>query len=106
MKIFAAVVSFLFVVGFTCCSFADEAAGQKTYDAKCKSCHGKAGEGNPAIAKALKVDPAVLPLKDLKATDADLVKVIKEGKDKMPSYKDKLKDDEVNDVVKHIRSLK
>ncbi len=35
---------------------ADAAAGAQLYAAKCQGCHGKAGEGNPAMAKALKVE--------------------------------------------------
>ncbi|HTA42057.1 MAG TPA: cytochrome c [Bryobacteraceae bacterium] len=39
---------------------ADAAAGKATYDAKCKTCHGGDGTGNPAIAKMMKVDMKAL----------------------------------------------
>jgi cytochrome c len=34
---------------------ADSAAGKAVFDARCKSCHGPDGQGNPAIAKRMKV---------------------------------------------------
>jgi len=39
-------------------------------------------------------------------SDADLKGVISDGKDKMPSYKGKLSDDQISSLVKYIRSLK
>ncbi len=35
---------------------ADAAAGAQLYAGKCQGCHGKAGEGNPAMAKELIVE--------------------------------------------------
>jgi mono/diheme cytochrome c family protein len=35
---------------------ADAAAGAQLYAGKCQGCHCKAGEGNPAMAKELKVE--------------------------------------------------
>jgi mono/diheme cytochrome c family protein len=32
---------------------ADSAAGKAVFDARCKSCHGPDGQGNPAIAKMM-----------------------------------------------------
>jgi len=57
---------------------ADAAAGKPVYEAKCKACHGANGEGNPNMAKALKVE-----LKPLGETSADVKKVITEGTGKM-----------------------
>ncbi len=34
----------------------DAAAGQAVFTKKCKTCHGATGQGNPGMAKALKVD--------------------------------------------------
>jgi mono/diheme cytochrome c family protein len=57
---------------------ADAAAGKAVYDSKCKTCHGANGEGNPTMAKALKVD--IKPLSD---STADVKKVTMEGVGKM-----------------------
>jgi cytochrome c5 len=58
---------------------ADAAAGAPIYSTKCKSCHGADGSGNPAIAKAMKVE-----LKPLSGSgDADLKKAVTTGVGKM-----------------------
>jgi mono/diheme cytochrome c family protein len=40
-----------------------------------------------------------------KESDADLAAIITNGKGKMPKYADKLKDNEVKDLVTYIRGL-
>ena len=45
-------------------------------------------------------DPAIV-----KITDADRMTIVKKGKDKMPSFGDKLTDDQINAVLKYIRTL-
>ncbi len=82
---------------------AEDAAA--TFKAKCASCHGPDGTGQTAVGKTLKV-------RDLKSADvqkqadAELVKIIDAGKNKMPSFKGKLTADEINGLVKYIRTLK
>lgn len=81
------------------------AAAQKHYESMCKSCHGKSGEGNPGLARALKVDPALLVLKDLDKADEELIAVTRDGHGKMPAFKTRLSEDEIRDVVEYIRGL-
>jgi len=79
------------------------------YKAKCASCHGGAGEGSAKIAKMLKLDEAKLALasaKTQKASDGALLKVLLEGKEKMPSYKGKISDEEAKKLIQYIRTLK
>ena len=94
-----------------CCSAAtasaaDAKAGQTVYEKSCKSCHGVDGTANPAIAKMMKVD-----IQDLKSTevqsisDADLKKVIAEGKGKMRPVSS-VSGPALDDVVAYVRSLK
>ena len=67
----------------TACA-ADASAGQATYGSKCKTCHGVDGQGNPGMAKVLKVD--IKPLTDASVqgmSESDIKKVITEGKGKM-----------------------
>jgi mono/diheme cytochrome c family protein len=85
-------------------SFAAD-AGADVFKAKCGSCHGPDGKGDTAMGKNLK-------LKDLgsadvqKASDADLTNVIAKGKKPMPGYEGKLTSDQIQDLVKYVRSLK
>ena len=88
-----AVASFLLLVGSAGVALADGAA---TFT-KCKACHGAAGKGNPAM----KIGPL-----DTSKPDAELVKVVKAGKGRMPVYGGKLQDAEIAEVVKYIKTLK
>ena len=86
----------------------DKDAGSKIY-ARCAGCHGPSGKGNPGIATMLRLPPETLDLTGKKIqskTDADLVKIILGGKDKMPSFKGKLSDQEVADVVAYLSGFK
>ena len=75
------------------------------FKAKCAMCHGADGSGNTAMGKKF-------GLKDLgsadvqKESDANIAQIITKGKDKMPAYEGKLTKDQINDLVKYIRTLK
>lgn len=81
---------------------------KKILSAKCATCHAKDGKGNPMMAKMFNA-----PIDHLnwssdttqKLTDEDIKKIITDGKSKMPSFKGKLKDDEIAAMVGYIRSL-
>ena len=81
---------------------ADEVAA--LYKSKCQVCHGADGKGTPAGQK--------LGVKDFqspevaKQADADLTKITKEGKGKMPKYDGKLTDDQIKELITYIHSLK
>jgi mono/diheme cytochrome c family protein len=82
-----------------------QSSGADTYKAKCAVCHGPDGLGNTLIGKNLKAasfkDPAVV-----KAPDAELIAVVKNGKGKMPaSIGAKLTDAQIKDVVAYVRTL-
>ncbi|HEV2720492.1 MAG TPA: cytochrome c [Thermoanaerobaculia bacterium] len=78
------------------------ADGAAIYKAKCASCHGPDGKGETAIGKSMKVGSLV----GVKTSDADLTKVISDGKGKMPAYKAKLSADEIKALVAYIKTLK
>jgi mono/diheme cytochrome c family protein len=83
------------------------AQGKKTYGFDCALCHGKDGDGKGDLAGDMKVklfdyhDPAAL--KDY--TDGDLFYIIKNGKGEMTGEGDRLKTDEIWNMVNYIRSL-
>jgi cytochrome c6 len=90
------------VAGMTAPVLADDAAA--LYKSKCQACHGADGKPSAAGEKLGAKDfhaPDVA-----KMSDADLVKVTKEGKGKMPAYASKLTDDQINELVKFVRTLK
>jgi mono/diheme cytochrome c family protein len=92
----------LIIMAVAGAAFADGAA---VFTGKCAMCHGKGGAGDTGMGKSL-------ALKDLgsadvqKASDAELTKLIADGKGKMPAYKGKLSDEEIKSVVCFIRTLK
>lgn len=79
-------------------------SGADVYKSKCQMCHGADGTGNTPAGKSTKVhsfsDPDVL-----KMTDADLIAITTNGKNKMPAYKGKLTDAQINDVIAYIHTL-
>jgi mono/diheme cytochrome c family protein len=80
---------------------ADAAAGKAVYDRACKSCHGPDGSGNPAIAKAMKVE-----LKDIRqASDADVKKAVSTGSGKMKPVSS-VNAAQTDDVIAYLHSLK
>ena len=79
---------------------ADAAAGKAIYNTKCRSCHGADGEGNPSIAKMMKVE-----LKPLGSSTADVKKVITEGQGKMKPTAG-VSGADLDNVVAFVHSLK
>jgi mono/diheme cytochrome c family protein len=79
---------------------ADAAAGKAIYGTKCRSCHGAEGEGNPSIAKMMKVE-----LKPLSSSTADVKKIVTEGQGKMKPVVGVAGAD-LDNVVAYVHSLK
>jgi mono/diheme cytochrome c family protein len=105
MKTIAAV-SFL-ALSLTCTAAfaADAKAGQAAYEKSCKGCHGATGMPNPAVAKMLSANIPELGSAAVQGlSDADLEKIIAEGKGKMKPIKTLVGPPE--NVVAYIRTLK
>lgn len=75
-----------------------------TYKAKCQMCHAADGSGNTPAGKAMKAVPFNSP-EVVKMSDADLIAIIKNGKEKMPAFDGKLTDAQIKGVVAYIRTL-
>jgi mono/diheme cytochrome c family protein len=75
------------------------------YKTNCAVCHGPDGSGQTPAGKSVKA-------RDLRSaevqseSDAELSRVIREGKDKMPSYKERLSAADVASLVAYIREMK
>jgi cytochrome c6 len=80
---------------------ADNAA---VYKAKCSACHGPDGSGQTTMGKKMNLRDLRSP--DVqKQTNAELTKIITDGKNKMPAYKTKLTEAEIKGLVAHMREL-
>lgn len=81
-----------------------QSAGADVFKSKCAPCHGTDGLATTPAGKALKAasfkDPAII-----KTPDAELIAIVKSGKNKMPSFTGKLTDDQMKAAVAYIRTL-
>ena len=84
--------------------FAADQSAQDLYKSTCQGCHGADGRGSVVGqklgAKAFH-DPGVE-----KMSRSALKKTISDGKNKMPAYKGKLTEQQIDALVKYIREIK
>ena len=80
---------------------------ERTYKSKCASCHGADGKAETDQAKKMGVKPFA---ESASKSEADLKKAISDGtksdKGEMEGYKDKLSAEEIDNLVKYVRTLK
>jgi mono/diheme cytochrome c family protein len=113
--------SFLILSGLSSASAAgDAAAGKTVYEANCASCHGTSGKGDGPVGSALNPSPRDFTVGSFKfdangdgtaGEDADLKMVIKQGAmafggSPLMAPWPTLNDQQVTDIIAHIRSLK
>ena len=81
------------------------ARAQANFTKNCEPCHGPNGEGGP-----VKVDNKTIKVPSLKAdhaikhTDDQIAKMITNGEEAMPAFKDKMSAQEISDMVKFVRT--
>jgi len=92
--------SLLLAVALPTAAFAD---GTATFKTKCAPCHGADGSGQTPVGKNLKVRD-LRSAEVQKLTDAEITKVLTDGKGKMPASK--LAAPDIKAVVAFIRTLK
>jgi cytochrome c6 len=81
----------------------DSAATAATFRTKCAMCHGQDGAGSE-VGKTMNV-PDLRSPEVQKLQDAALVQAISDGKGGMPSFKSSLTAEQIQALVKHIRTL-
>ncbi|MDX6696537.1 MAG: Cytochrome oxidase, cbb3-type, subunit [Blastocatellia bacterium] len=84
---------------------ADElAAARTTYAQVCSVCHGEQGDGGTVTieGKKLKV-PSLKEGHALNHTDEQLARKINNGGDGMPAFKERLKPEQINELVRFVR---
>jgi mono/diheme cytochrome c family protein len=81
-------------------------ASKAAYDKSCASCHGPDGKGNPAMTKVFGEKELNIATKEVAGKkDEELLKVIVDGKGKMPAAGKTLSKSEQKAVIEHVRSL-
>jgi len=101
-RIASALFSVLILTGVA--SAADAAAGKTVFTQKCAMCHGADASGNTPMGKSLKIKDLHSP-EVQKQSDADLKGIVAGGKNKMPSFKGKLTDAQIDNVLAYVRQL-
>jgi cytochrome c6 len=74
-----------------------------TFKAKCASCHGPDGAGT-AAGRSLNVADLRTPAVQ-KQTNAQLEQIVKNGHNNMPAFADSLSDQQIAELVAHVRSF-
>jgi mono/diheme cytochrome c family protein len=78
------------------------------YSKNCMICHKDTGKGGKVTIEGKSLDPIDLTSAKVKArSDDKLLSQIKDGspEDGMPAFKEKLTDDQIKSLVKHLRKL-
>ena len=79
-------------------------AGETIYRMRCGGCHGLDGRAQTAMGKRQRMRDLTSP-EVQKQTDADLRRIIANGKAHMPAYEMILGNDGINAVVAYIREI-
>lgn len=103
MKIQTLLVTTSIVLTAGIASAADVA---EVWAKNCASCHAKDGSGSTVMGKKSGAEDYRDPKVQAKFTDEQAIKIIKDGKEKMKPFKDKLTDEEIKALVAHIRAFK
>ena len=86
----------------------DRARGKAVYERHCQSCHGPSGRGDGPAAASLKVPPTNFQrFQSFLKSDEELLRTIEHGVvfSPMHSWRGRLTDGEMQDVVVYIRLL-
>jgi mono/diheme cytochrome c family protein len=98
------VLSAILLMTISTLAWAEGGPSVAIFKAKCVLCHGADGSGNTPLGKQLQA--ANLHSKDVqKKTNAELHKVIHDGQTNMPPFADQLSDEEIDQVIKYVRTL-
>src|SRR5437016_9103366 len=77
-----------------------------TFDAKCSSCHGKDGRAKSLHAKHVHARDLTDAVWQASVSDERLFNSISNGKGKMPEFKKKLPEDQIDALVRYVRQFK
>ena len=80
-----------------------QSSGADVYKAKCQMCHGADLKGNTPGGKMTHAQPLDSP-EAIHKTDAEMIAVTRNGKEKMPAFAAKLSDAQIKSVIAYIRT--
>jgi len=85
----------------------EDGIGEELYAQHCKSCHGKEGYGDGTKAKELETEMRDITAEEVQSqTDGELYYKTIIGRDEMPNFEKKIKDDEDRwMIINYLRSL-
>lgn len=80
------------------------ANARANYTKNCEACHGPNGDGGVVKVndKSIKV-PSLKADHAIKHTDAEIIDYITNGHEAMPAFKDKLRAEEITELVSYVR---
>ena len=81
------------------------ADGSALYASKCVICHGKNGAGTAALRSKGQPDLSTAEWQKTHS-DEQIAARIRDGKGKMPGFKNKLSDEDINALVRQVRTLR
>jgi len=110
MKLVLTLAIVVFSVPAFAARFTSEPAGQpitaaELYAKHCASCHGKDGRARTFKAKFNHARDLTDPLWQDEVSDERLFNSIMNGKKKMPSYRKKLTEEQINSLIAYVRTL-
>ena len=81
------------------------AEGKRVYSFDCAQCHGANGDGKTEAGKDLKIPDFTDPTRLKDRTDGELFYIVKNGHGNMPPEGDRVKTEQLWDLVNYLRSL-
>ena len=101
MKNCCRILIVLLVATLVAPAFAEGPDGKALYQSKCAMCHGADG-----VAKVMAKGSRNLNSPEFQKTSAeDITKLVTDGKNKMPAFKEKLKPEEVQAIATYVKTL-
>jgi cytochrome c oxidase cbb3-type subunit 3 len=105
-KSYGWISAILMAALFAPAAFAADLGGKAAFEKQCASCHGNDGKGNPAMTKVFGEKQLNIATKDVAdKKDEDIVKVMTEGKGKMPASGKSLSPADQKAVAAYVKSL-
>ncbi|MFP5229632.1 MAG: c-type cytochrome [Acidobacteriota bacterium] len=78
--------------------------GSAVYKSKCQVCHGPDGTAATPIGQVMKI-PSFRNQESVKSTDAAYSFIIRDGRGKMPAFREKLTPTQMKEVISYIRTM-